>query len=191
MTTFLYSVTASADGYIAGRGGDMSWLLEFLGEEPNPIFELVGQRITALLVGRTTFDGDDPHAGDPEKEGAFEGQWEGPQVLLTHRPVDSPPANPLVRHTFDEAVSTARSAAGADGLVNIIGADIARQCLAADLLDEVIISTVPILLGAGTPLLSGSIGSYGLELTDESPSRSPRGAHTRHYRVLRPGSKGS
>ncbi len=36
MTTFLYSVTASADGYIAGRGGDMSWLLEFMGEEPTP-----------------------------------------------------------------------------------------------------------------------------------------------------------
>lgn len=184
MTAFLYSVTASADGYIAGPGGDMSWLLEFMGKEPNPIFELIGQRITALLIGRTTFDGDDPNAGDPEKEGAFEGQWDGPQVLLTHRPVDSPPADLIVRHSFDEAVDAARGAAGPDGLVNIIGADIARQCLEAGLLDEVIISTVPIFLGTGTPLLSGA-GSYGLEMIDEASSKSPRGAHTRHYRVLR------
>lgn len=185
MTTFLYSVTASADGYIAGRGGDMSWLLEFMGEEPNPIFELVGQRITALLIGRTTFDGDDPNAGDPEKEGAFEGEWEGPQVLLTHRPVESPPTDLLVRHTLDEAVETAQSAAGPEGLVNIIGADVARQCVEAGLLDEVIISTVPILLGGGTPILHGASGSYGLQLLDEAPAKSPRGAHTRHYRVLR------
>lgn len=184
MTAFLYSATASADGYIAGPGGDMSWLLEFMGEEPNPIFELMGQRITALLIGRITFDGDDPNAGDPEKEGAFEGQWAGPQVLLTHRSVDSPPADLIVRHSFDEAVDAARYAAGPDGLVNIIGANIARQCLEAGLLDEVIISTVPIFLGTGTPLLSGARESYGLQLLDEVSSRGPRGAHTRHYRVL-------
>lgn len=184
MTTFLYSVTASADGYIAGPGGDMSWLLEFLGGESDPIVERIIQRATALLVGRSTFDGEDPHAGDPEKEGAFEGQWEGPQVLLTHHAVEAPPAQLLVRHTFEEAVDAAQRAAGPDGLVNIIGADIARQCFEADLVDEVVISTVPILLGGGTPVLRGTAGSYGLELIQDSPSTGHRRAHTRHYHVL-------
>lgn len=185
MTTFLYSVSASADGYISGPGGDMSWLKQFLGDDPDPgpIFERIIPRITAILCGRTTFDGDDPHAGDPEREGAFEGQWEGPQVLLTHRPMASPPANLLVRHTLDEAVETARAAAGAEGLVNIVGADVARQCLEAGVVDEVIISTLPVLLGGGTPVLGGTARSYGLEVLDEAPT-GQRGACTRHYRVL-------
>lgn len=87
MTTFIYSATASADGYIAGPDGDISWLSPFLGAEPDPIFERLTPRITALLQGRITYDGDDPHAGDADKEGAFEGQWHDPQILLTHRPV--------------------------------------------------------------------------------------------------------
>lgn len=183
MTTFLYSVTASADGYIAGPDGDMSWLQEFMGEEPNPIVELIGSRITALLIGRTTHDGDDPNAGDPEKEGAFEGQWEGPQILLTHRPVDPPPIDLLVRHTFDEAMETARRAAGPDGLVNIIGADVARQCLEAGQLDEVVIATVPLLLGNGTPLLSGTTHPARLEMLTEAPAHGSGQARARHYRV--------
>lgn len=82
MVTFLYSATASADGYIAGPQGDMSWLLPFLDEEPDPVIAGAMRRITAMLMGRRTFEGSDPHADDPEKEGAFEGQWEGPQVVL-------------------------------------------------------------------------------------------------------------
>lgn len=185
MTTFLYSVTASADGYISGPKGDMSWLKQFMGGETDPIFERVIPRIAAILMGRTTFDGEDPHAGDPEREGAFEGQWEGPQVLLTHRPVDASAAQLLVRHSFDEAADATRQAAGPDGVVNIIGADVARQCVDAGVLDEIIISTVPVLLGGGTPILHGTSGTYGLELMEESPTRRPRGAHIRHYRVLR------
>ena len=185
MTTFLYSVTASADGYIAGPDGDMSWLRPFLSGAPDPVFEKVIPRITALLMGRTTFDGDDPHAGDPEKEGAFEGQWDGPQVVLTHRPITPTPAGFTVAHTVEEAIDAAREAAGPQGVVNVLGADIARQCLQAGVLDEVIITTVPLLLGNGTPLLSDATHSARLEVLTEAPTHSSGEAHTCHYRVLR------
>ncbi len=82
MSKMLYSVTMSLDGFIAGPGGDMSWLSAYL--EPNPtVDDLVGQ-VGALLVGGRTFRGDDPHK-DTSKEGkAFGGGWTGPQVVLTH-----------------------------------------------------------------------------------------------------------
>ena len=42
MAQVLYSATSSVDGYLAGAGGDMSWLADHLG--PHPIAdELVGQ----------------------------------------------------------------------------------------------------------------------------------------------------
>jgi riboflavin biosynthesis pyrimidine reductase len=67
MGKLLYSATMSLDGFIAGPGGDMSWLTEHLG--PNPEVEALIEDIGALLVGRRTFAGDDPYRGVPEKEG--------------------------------------------------------------------------------------------------------------------------
>src|SRR5919107_777532 len=46
------------------------------------------------------------------------------------------------------AVDEARKAAG-DRYVNVLGADVARQCLAAGLLDEILMFVVPVLLGDG------------------------------------------
>jgi riboflavin biosynthesis pyrimidine reductase len=48
MAGFLYSATMSLDGFIAGPGGDMSWLT--LHFRPNVVHELI-PRIGALLVG--------------------------------------------------------------------------------------------------------------------------------------------
>ncbi|NLS08501.1 dihydrofolate reductase [Nesterenkonia sp. MY13] len=183
MTAFIYSVTASADGYIAGPDGDMSWLLPYLEDGPDPIISALIPRITAVLMGRRSFDGDDPHAGDAEQEGTFEGQWHGPQVLLTNRAVEDPPAGFLISNTFDDAIATAREAAGPDGTVNVIGADIARQCLEAGILDEVTIATAPLFLGQGTRLLSGSATKYSLHPVNHSPPGEQSNLHTTHYRI--------
>lgn len=153
MPTFLYSATVSLDGYIAGPGGDMSWLTSHLG--PNPTVDELVPRIGALLVGARTFRGDDPHRGDPEREGkAFGGGWDGPQFVLTHRP----PATPVPGVTFvgdlDSGVAAAGAAAG-DGYVNILGADVARQCAEAGVLDEVLVCVAPVLLGAGVRMFAG------------------------------------
>ena len=144
----LYSATMSLDGFIAGPGGDMAWLTPYLQEGPEVtrLMEAIG----ALLVGRRTFGGDDPHAGTDE-EGAFGGRYDGPVVVLTHQPPDQPV--PGVRFATDlpTAVARAQEAAG-DRYVNVLGADVARQCLEAGLLDEVLVLLAPVLLGDGTRL---------------------------------------
>jgi dihydrofolate reductase len=148
MATMLYSVTMSLDGFIAGAGGDMSWLADYLG--PNPALDDLGGRIGALLVGNRTYGGDDPHRGTA-KEGPLEGTWAGPQIVLTHRP----PAEPVPGTTFagdlDSAVAAATAAAG-DKYVNVLGADVARQCLDAGVLDEMLVCVAPVLLGDGVRL---------------------------------------
>jgi dihydrofolate reductase len=149
MARFLYSVTMSLDGFIAGPGGDMSWLTPYIG--PNPtVGEVIG-RIGALLVGHRTYYGDDPHRGT-EKEGKpFGGGWDGPQFVLTRRP----PADPVPGVTFvddlDRALTLAAAAAG-DRYVNILGAATARACLRAGVLDEILTFVAPVLLGDGVRL---------------------------------------
>ena len=49
MAKLLYSATMSLDGFIAGPGGDMSWLTEYLG--PNPLLDELITRIGAVLAG--------------------------------------------------------------------------------------------------------------------------------------------
>jgi dihydrofolate reductase len=49
---------------------------------------------------------------------------------------------------LQRAVSQAKEAAG-DKHVNILGANVAAQCVQARLLDEVLLFFVPVLLGAG------------------------------------------
>ncbi|MBC6462091.1 dihydrofolate reductase family protein [Actinomadura sp. HBU206391] len=149
MAKMLYSVTMSLDGFIAGHGGDMSWLTEHIG--PNPTVAEFIPQIGALLVGNRTFGGDDPHRGT-EKEGKpFGGGWSGPQFILTH----NAPATAVPGVTFvgdlDSGVTAAKAAAG-DKYVNILGAEVARQCLEAGVLDELLVFIAPVLLGDGVRL---------------------------------------
>jgi dihydrofolate reductase len=149
MGKVLYSATMSLDGFIAGVGGDMSWLSGYLG--PNPGLDGLVDDIGALLVGNRTFRGDDPNKGTA-KEGAFEGAWTGPQFVLTHDIPDVPVAGVTFFDDLDRALGAARAAAGAK-YVNILGANIARQCLDAGVVDEILVCIAPVLLGAGTRLL--------------------------------------
>ncbi len=158
MSRLLYSVTMSLDGFIAGPGGDMSWLTGYLG--PNRTVDALVKDIGALLVGRRTFGGDDPHAGDPEREGkAFGGGWSGPQVVLTRTPPPRPV--PGVEFVTDvrAAVAAARQAAGGK-LVNVLGAETARLCLEAGELDEVLVCIAPLLLGDGVRLFDHPGGTH-------------------------------
>jgi dihydrofolate reductase len=161
MARTLYSVTMSLDGFIAGPGGDMSWMTPYL--EPNPdVDELIG-RIGALLVGARTFGGDDPHRGTDREGKPFGGGWEGPQFVLTHQV----PAKPVPGITFVAdllaGLATAKAAAG-DKYVNILGASVARQCLQAGELDEILTLIAPVLLGDGVRLFDQPGGmQVGLE----------------------------
>jgi len=150
MAKVLYSATMSLDGFIAGPSGDMSWLADYLG--PNETAERLVDQIGALLVGRRTFEGDDPNRGT-DKEGALEGAWQGPQFVLTHRPTVPPPPGTTFVTDLASGVAAASAAAG-DKYVNILGADVARQALAEGLVDEVLVFVAPVLLGDGTRLFA-------------------------------------
>jgi riboflavin biosynthesis pyrimidine reductase len=89
MAKFLYSAAMSLDGFIAGPGGDMSWMVDYLG--PNPVVDELIPQTGAILAGNRTFRGDDPHKGRPGEGKLFGGGWEGPQFVLTHHP----PADPV------------------------------------------------------------------------------------------------
>ncbi len=152
----LYSATMSVDGFIAGVNGDMSWLTEHLASGPE-IDELTAS-IGALLVGRRTYSGDDPNRGT-DAEGAFGGQWHGQTFVLTHDPA-STGEEADVTFLDDLPTAVAPEKAAANGrYVNVLGTNVANQCLGAGLLDEVLVFIAPVLLGDGTRLFHHAGGT--------------------------------
>ena len=180
MATVLYSATMSLDGFIAGPGGDMSWLTEHLG--PNPtVDELIG-RIGALLVGNRTFRGDDPHRGTEREGKPFGGGWTGPQFVLTHHPPDTTVPGITFVTDLGAGLAAAKAAAG-EGYVNVIGASVARQCLDVAELDEILVLIAPVLLGDGVRLFDHPGGS-NIRLERLSLTHAPQATNL-WFRVLR------
>ncbi|MGD9988694.1 dihydrofolate reductase family protein [Pseudonocardia sp.] len=151
----------SLDGFIAGPDHAMEWIFEYLN---NDAFPEVMPATGAMLVGRGTHEvGKRIAVEDIDYEG-------GPVFVLTHRP----PAEPERGVTFlscelAEAVETARAAAGGKNL-EILGADLASQCLRAGLVDEVLVYVVPVLLGDGVRFSTSGLGRIDLEPFDNQQS---------------------
>jgi len=149
MGRLLYSASMSLDGFIAGPGGDASWMTEYLG--PDPMVDEVIGKVGALLVGNRTFRGDDPYQGTDQAGQPFGGGWAGPQFVLTHHAPESPVPGITFVTDLHSGVAAARVAAG-DKYVNVLGASVARQCLDAGVLDEILVFIEPVLLGGGVRL---------------------------------------
>jgi dihydrofolate reductase len=89
--------------------------------------------------------------------------------LLTHRPLEPPdPEVTILSGDIGEAVATALDAAGGKNL-EILGADVASQCLQQGLVDEILVYVLPVLLGDGI-----RFSSPGLARTDLEPLSSTR-----------------
>ena len=166
----LVYIACSFDGFIAGPGDDLSWLpgadanatpeAQEAGTAPADTgavgFEAFMSRVGALLMGRRSY----------EVVQGFAGSWpygERPVLVATHRPLQ--PIVPQVRAVQGEMtdlLAQAREAAG-DRDVYLDGGNLIRQALDADLVDEMIVTMVPVLLGAGYPLFAGVRKRHRLE----------------------------
>jgi dihydrofolate reductase len=156
MGKLLWHTMMSLDGFIAGPNDDMSWAFGLdpgSGETVDRVVASTG----ALLVGRRTQD-----VEDRLQPGFYGGAFRGPFFVLRHDPPPDPPVVKGVTGRFldvdiEEAVRIAKEAAG-DGDVVVLGANIARQCLENELLDEIIIHVAPVLLGDGVRLFERAVG---------------------------------
>jgi dihydrofolate reductase len=165
MGKLLWHTMMSLDGYIAGPGEDMQWMSGIDGGHRQTIDEVLNST-GALLVGRGTQD-----IEDRDQPGFYGGAYQGPFFVLRHDPPADPPVVKGVEGRFldvgiEEAAGIAKKAAGDDDVV-VLGANIARQCLEAGLLDEVIIHIAPVLLGGGVRLFERS-GSRPVRLRSVS-----------------------
>jgi dihydrofolate reductase len=139
-------VAASIDGYIAKSDGDIDWL----HEQPNPNNDDYGysnfiENIDALIMGRHTY----------EKVRTF-GEWHYEKKVFV--------LSSVLKQVPDELAGKVEFISGSPkeilahvnslGFNNLYidGGKVIQSFLAGDLIDELIITRIPILLGGGLPL---------------------------------------
>jgi len=173
------SITTSVDGYIAGPddgpgkglgeggerlhywvfGGPWSYENEPKGEPSGEALEFLNRAITragAIVVGRWMYEAAG-HWGD-------ENPWGLPFFIVTHRPEEQPEGDDFIFvNGVKEAVERAKDAAGEKDVSIMGGADVIRQALEADLVDELSIVVAPVTLGGGKRLFEGFSKSIDLK----------------------------
>jgi dihydrofolate reductase len=183
------SITQSVDGYVTGpddgpglglgRGGERLHYWVFGGPwtyddderdlggmtgEDKVYFDGLVAGLGAAICGRGMYDA----------AGAWGGTnpFDGRLFVVTHRTDEAP--DPASGFTFvpgfDEALARARETAGDRDVAIGGGADLIRQALDAGVVDELSISTAPVVLGAGKRLFEGFGKDLDLEILDVHPS---------------------
>lgn len=140
-------IARSLDGFIAGKDGELDWL----HSEPNPDQDDMGytdlmKEIDAIVMGRTTY----------EVVLSFEGDWpyskhvfvlsntlkEVPKDLKNKVTILSGEPKEILTEIHNQGYFT----------LYIDGGRTIQDFMKADLIDELRITTIPILLGGGFPL---------------------------------------
>jgi dihydrofolate reductase len=191
------AITVSLDGYVTGPD-----------DRPGQGLGVGGERLHYWVMGGPwTYATDhEPGAGMSDADRAYydalldgtsgglcgrgmydcAGAWGGrnpfggTMVVLTHRTADQPPPDAGFRMVegFDAALAAAREEAGAGGVAIGGGADTIRQALAAGVVDELGITTAPVVLGRGKRLFEGFEHDVDLEIL--SVHHSPYAVHVRY-----------
>lgn len=144
MSSAVLYIAISLDGFVAGPADDISWLYRYNDVDYgfNEFFSSIG----AIIQGRRAY------------EVEMKNGWETPTpvptfVLSHHLPERSPQRSNVVFTAEDvsEVLKKAKQMTSKDIWIEG-GANVAQQFLDRDLVDEIVLSIVPVILGDGIRL---------------------------------------
>ena len=138
-------IGTSLDGYIARKSGDIDWLVKFANEELVKAYNKFMAPIDAIVIGRGTF----------EKILSFPDWPYNKPAFFLSKSIKQIPNVAMGKITLlDLTPKDVLSFLEEKGLHNfyIDGGKVIQSFLNEDLIDEMTISTLPILIGSGIPL---------------------------------------
>ncbi|MBY5946687.1 dihydrofolate reductase family protein [Photobacterium rosenbergii] len=146
MANIVYIAT-SLDGYIADKNGNLDWLHSIPNPEGNDFgFADFMDRVDALVMGRNSF----------ETVCGFDCEWPySKPVFVISNSLKTIPNNYkdkafLVNGELKDILTELNSKGFND--LYIDGGKTVQSFMAEGLIDEMIITTIPVILGGGTPL---------------------------------------
>lgn len=156
-------IATSLDGFIAREDGDIDWLEghESAGEGEDMGFQAFMDSVDALVMGRNTYD----------KVLSFDVGWpygEKPVIVLTNRPFSPPDAPSANVSAMSGSPSEIVAQLSAQGMTHIYidGGQLIQSFIRAGLVNQLIITTIPVLIGSGIPLFGSLPHDIILRLID-------------------------
>jgi dihydrofolate reductase len=144
MRTIVY-IGTSLDGFIAREDGNIDWLVQFANDEAVHAYEEFLKRVDAIVIGRGTFEKVLDFPTWPYDKKLFvlsKSMRQVPDKLREKLTLLSMEPAELLGHLSKMGFSS----------LYIDGGKVIQSFLRAGLIDEMIISRVPILIGSGIPL---------------------------------------
>jgi dihydrofolate reductase len=144
MKTIVY-VGTSLDGFIARTNGDFDWLSHFANDEAIRAYEELIDRIDAIVIGRGTFEKVLTFPSWPYHKKVFvlsTSITETPASLREKVTILSMDPGALLNHLSGMGYSN----------IYVDGGKVIQAFLKEGLVNELIISKAPILIGSGIPL---------------------------------------
>ena len=167
-----YYCAASLDGFIAESDDTLEWLMKydgsFAGDGAEPMkgsYDRWYDGVGAIVMGSATYEFILGHMDRTGAEWAYEGK---PTWVLTSRELSRPEgeevdlrfANAAVAELYDEMIA----ASGDRHLWVMGGGNVASQFADEGLLDEVLVTVVPVVLGEGKPLFDRRLPGGAMQL---------------------------
>jgi dihydrofolate reductase len=177
MSKVQYYCAASLDGYIAEADDTLDWLTKYeggyAGDDAEPIkgaYDRFYDGVGALVMGSVTYEFVLDHVAEGSGEWPYKGK---PTWILSSRDLSEPEGEDVevrivaasVPDLFDEMIA----AAGERDLWVVGGGNVASQFVDAALLDEVLVTVVPVVLGEGKPLFDRRLPGGPMQLTGTRP----------------------
>ena len=148
-----YQVAMSLDGFIADQKGGYDWIVM----DPEIDFGALMAQFDTLIMGRGTYEV--AGGGGPGSKGVTT------YVVSTTLDPKKHPKVKVISKDVEAFVAELKKQKGKD--IWLFGGGVLfRSLLEAGLVDRVEVAVIPVLLGAGIPLLPGLDGTQKLELDD-------------------------
>jgi dihydrofolate reductase len=165
MSRNIYYVASSLDGFIADSRNAIDWLLQFGFEPFQEHYDVFFRRIGALVMGSATYE----YLLAEEAESWAYGDL--PTYVLTSRslPVIAGADVTFVSGAASDLDERVRASAGDRDVWVVGGGAVAAQYLDAGLLDELRVTIMPVVLGAGVPVLPVASTTPPFRLTGTTP----------------------
>jgi dihydrofolate reductase len=183
MITTSVFVGTSVDGFIARRGGAVDFLGSADAIDSDMGFADFMATVDVMVMGRNTYDTVIDIIDDPDGPDWPYGEMK--VFVLTHRPVDVRPELASVVETAALAPEPLLRELESRGYerVYVDGGQTVQSFLRDDLIDEIIITDVPVLIGGGIPLFGDLDADIRLGHVDSVVFEN--GCVQTRYRVLR------
>lgn len=183
MAKVVLDMAMSLDGFIAapndGDGGLHNWYFSPSSASAEVIAELIAST-GAIVMGRRAYD-----MGD-QFDGYVDNPYKVPHIVLTHQKPEKIAKGEtpfiFVSDGVESAIQQAKGAAGEKDVVIGGGANTARQCIEAGLVNEIQLHLVPVLLNGGLRLFD-DLQSQPMNLEKIRVIEAPNVTHLR-YRVV-------